>query len=552
MRFRKTKRQMISAVDTAWLHMDSPTNLAVITGVISFSKPLDFERLIATMDARLLTYRRFRQRVHEPLIGPACWEDDPYFDIANHIHAISLPEPANHEVLQAFVSELMSRPLDYSRPLWDFYYVDNYEEGSALVCRMHHSLADGIALVQVLLSTADMEPDAPWPEPPESPYEGLSPLARLFVPAVIATRKMRQSLNDTRHLVYESFENFLDVEKRRSLAKLGMSGSLALGKLLLMLPDRKTVLKGNCSVPKKAVWTKAISVDEVKAIGHAMDSTVNDVLLTVMTGALRRYMEIHQDQVDGVNVRAIIPVNLRPPGEIRQLGNQFGLVFLSLPIGIEDPVRRLKIMKKRMDQIKSTPEAVVAFGILNFMGMSPGKVEDLIRYIFGLKGSMVVTNVPGPRRPLYLAGEMITGLMFWVPTPANLGLGISIISYSGEVAVGVATDKGIIPDPETIVAAFDDEFELLRSHLRSSHEAGVQKSQPGQERETDEIELKVSDDETGDDINEQVDILADEQDVDSSEDAGDQPGRCQAMTKKGTRCKNRALPGLRYCRVHNR
>lgn len=552
MRFRKTKRQMISAVDTAWLHMDAPTNLAVITGVISFSKPLDFERLIATMDARLLTYRRFRQRVHEPLIGPACWEDDPYFDITNHIHAISLPEPANHEVLQVFVSELMSRPLEYSRPLWDFYYVDNYEEGSALVCRMHHSLADGIALVQVLLSTADLEADAPWPEPPESPYEDLSPLARLFVPAVIASRKMRQSLHNTRHMVYESFENFLDVEKRRSLAKLGMRGSLALGKLLLMLPDRKTVLKGDCGVPKKAVWTKAISVSEVKAIGHAMDSTVNDVLLTVMTGALRRYMEIHQDQVDGVNVRAIIPVNLRPPGEIRQLGNQFGLVFLSLPIGIEDPVRRLQIMKKRMDQIKSTPEAVVAFGILNFMGMSPGKIEDLIRYIFGLKGSMVVTNVPGPRRPLYLAGEMITGLMFWVPTPANLGLGISIISYAGEVAVGVATDKGIIPDPETIVAAFDDEFDLLRSHLRPLDESRAQKPQPKQEKEADEIELKVSDDGIGDDINEQVDTLADEQDAGSLEDDDDQPGRCQAMTKKGTRCKNRALPGSRYCRVHNR
>jgi len=537
-----------SAVDTAWLHMDSPTNLAMIAGVITFSEKLDFERLIETMQARLLKFDRFKHRVWEPRFGPPFWVEDPNFDIHNHVMEISLPEPGDHQALQTLVSELMSVPLDRSKPLWEFHYVDNYINGSALIVRLHHSIADGIALIQVLLSTTDTEPDTPLHEPKEEIYYDLSPLARFFVPAIVATRTIQGQIRSMRRLVYKGIETITHPEGRRRLARLGVAGSLALGKLLLMLPDRKTVLRGDCGVPKVAAWSKEIKLADVKVVGQDMGCTVNDVLMAAMTGALRRYLLERGEMVEGLNVRSIVPVNLRPPGEVKHLGNRFGLVFLSLPIGIEDPVERLEVLKKRMDAIKGSPEAVVAFGILNFMGFSPNRIEDLIRMLFGLKGSAVITNVPGPQNTLYLAGGRIDGLMFWVPTPANLALGMSIISYDGDVMVGVETDAGIIPDPEKIVDAFQDEFETLKTWGQSPEQVDFQPEIDEDTLVEEEAEVPV----------EEPVEEAPAAETEVSEDVSDtatetfpqREGMCQALTKKGLPCKNRALPGTKYCRVH--
>jgi len=260
-----------------------------------------------------------------------------------------------------------------------------------------------------------------------------------------------------------------------------------------------------------------------------MGSTVNDILLAAVTGALRRYLESRGESVDGLDIRVIVPVNLRPPQEQELFGNRFGLVFLSLPIGIQDPIQRLIVLKRRMDEIKASPEAIVALGILAAIGMTPTQLEDLIVTIFGMKGSAVMTNVPGPRRPLYLAGSQIENLMFWVPMPGNLSLGLSIISYAGKVVIGVASDAGLIPDPQSILDAFNVEFEALRrwgrppqSDLPQSSEA--QSTPPGRQSGP---RTQGTDPKPDDSIK-----------------------RCQALTKSGQRCKNRALPNSTTCRVH--
>jgi WS/DGAT/MGAT family acyltransferase len=509
-------KEPLSPVDSAWLRIGTPTNLAMINGVITFSEALDYERLVATFEARLVPYKRFRQRVIEPLIGPPYWEMDANFDIHNHVYKISLPEPRDHEALQNLASEMMSMPLEINKPLWELHYVDNYSEGGALICRLHHCIADGVALIRVLLSTADVEPNAAWPEPREelysgSGFSGLSPLARLFVPAVKTIRAVQNQWRGARHLLNEGFDTLFDRGKMLALTRKGADGSMALGKLVLMLPDRRTILKGQCGIPKRAVWSKAIKVEDVKMVGKTTGGTINDILLTAMTGALRRYMLDREQVLDGLNIRVIVPVDLRTDADFDRLGNRFGLVFLSLPVGVEDPKKRLAVLKRRMDAIKDTPEAVVSFGILAFMGINPRRIENIIRNIFGLKGTAVMTNVPGPRQPLYMAGGRIDGLMFWVPTPANVSLGVSIISYAGEVIVGVATDAGIIPDPERIVDAFQDEFETLRNLGGAP----------------DQVEAPAE--------------------YTVSEEAGN----CHAMTKKGAPCKNRALAGSAYCRVHS-
>jgi WS/DGAT/MGAT family acyltransferase len=238
----------------------------------------------------------------------------------------------------------------------------------------------------------------------------------------------------------------------------------ALLKLLLILPDHHTILKGSCGVPKRAAWSKPLALQKVKTVAHALDATVNDVLLTAVTGALRRYLDAREQPAPELSVRAIVPLNLRPPNEpldLDRLGNRFGLVFLSLPVGIRNPRERLAVLKQHMEDIKHSPEALVALGILNLIGGTPTEVERIITAIFGLKGTAVMTNVPGPGQTLYFAGEPIRGIMFWVPHPANLGLGVSILSYAGQVVVGIATDAGLIPDPEAIVTAFHHEFNAL-------------------------------------------------------------------------------------------
>jgi diacylglycerol O-acyltransferase len=495
-----------SSVDAAWLHMDEPTNMAMVTGVLTFDAPLDLERFKAILTNRLLPIKRFRQRVKEPSLplGLPRWEPDPHFDLNAHLHRIALPAPGGEVALQELASDMMSTSLDFTKPLWQMHLVENYTSGSALIVRLHHCMADGLTLVRVLLSIADKEPDAPWPEPPKEPPR-LPWLAELFRPAVTTASSVLRATD----ALHEGMETLIHPSRLADAAKLGIGGAKALGKLLLILPDRKTVFKGSCGVAKRATWSLPIPVDDVKAVRRSMGGTVNDILLAAVTGALRRYMERRGEPTDGVNLHAVVPVSLRPlkDTDLNTLGNRFGLVFLSLPVGVREPTTRIRVLKQRMDAIKGSPEAVVTFGILSAMGMTPVQIENIIVSIFGGKATSVMTNVPGPRETLYLAGRPIRGIMFWVPQPGRLGLGVSIISYAGQVALGVATDAGLVPDPETIIAGFHAEFEQMK-----------RVALPGERKS-----LRLAKD-----------------------------GRCQAMTQSGQRCKNRARPGSTTCGVHQR
>ncbi|MCW5853082.1 MAG: wax ester/triacylglycerol synthase family O-acyltransferase [Anaerolineae bacterium] len=467
------RSEPMAPVDTAWYRMEQRDNLMMITGVYMFDGPLDYDRLRATIEYRFLRYERFRQRVIPSSMPnqPPRWELDPHFDLDDHIHRFKLPPPGDKAMLQRYVSHLMSTPLDMSRPLWEFHLVEGYGGGSAIVSRLHHCIADGIALVSVMLSMLDHEEDAPWPEPlPEvdGRRRRRGPLASLLRPV---TRTVRSTQRMAEVITHEGMETLIHPSKAVELTKLGVGTAGALGKLLLMPPDPKTVFKGSLQADKGAAWSEAIPLDEVKAIGKALRGTVNDVLLTAVAGALRRYLLDEGQPTDDLNIRAVIPVNLRPIDEVTpKLGNHFGLVFLSLPLGIEDPFDRLHELKRRMDDIKHSPEAVVALGILQVTGMVPEQIQDIIVNIFGMKATAVMTNVPGPREPLYLAGQPIKGVMFWVPQSGRLGLGVSILSFHGQVTLGIASDLGLIPNPGQIVTHFEEEFAEMMDLVRQVEE----------------------------------------------------------------------------------
>src|SRR6266851_1910543 len=423
----------MSSVDAAWLGMEDPTNLMMVTGVLALDGKVDPKRLRTLLDKRLAPFGRFHQRVVRPRsrAGMPHWQDDERFDIDNHVSHIALPAPGGDKALRELVSELMSTPLDMTKPLWHVHLVDGYGGGSVVLARIHHSIADGIALVRVMLSLLD---SAPTTAPP---------------------RKRSEHQNNNRGPL-DWLPRLLDDPGRIA------EGAYRLGRLVLLPPDQQTAFKGKLGRRKRAAWSKPVPLDDFKAIGKAFGATVNDVLIATATGALRRYLEARGEPTGGVSIRASVPVNLRPADEAHKMGNSFGLVFLTLPIGTVDPVKRLRSIKKEMDELKRSPEALVAYGLLNLMGFAPVEVERLGLRFFGSKASAVLTNVPGPREPLYLAGRKLDRVMFWVPQSGRLGLGISILSYAGGVMLGVATDEGLVPDPEKIVEAFEKEFRSLR------------------------------------------------------------------------------------------
>jgi WS/DGAT/MGAT family acyltransferase len=447
------RSERLSNVDTAWLRMEHPTNLMMVTGVLIFDQPLHFERLRATLEQRLLGFDRFRQRV-VTAGGAAHWEADPHFTLSAHLHRIALPAPGDQATLQELVSDLMSTPLDFSKSPWQFHLIEGYGQGSVLVTRLHHCIADGIALIRVLLSFTDETPDRHVAAEPAAAQNGRVPPAGPFA-AVNATVQTAEKLLD------QGIETLLEPARLAETAKLGAGSAVALSRLLLMSPDPQTVFKGDLGVAKRAAWSAPVPLDDVKAIGRAASATVNDVLLAAVAGALRRYLQERGDSVDGLELRAAVPVNLRSPNEPLTLGNRFGLVFLALPVGADDPLDRLYDLKERMEAIKGSPEALVSFGILNAMGMAPEALQEVAVALFGAKATAVMTNVPGPRQTIYLAGVPIREFMFWVPQSGRLGLGVSILSYAGQVRVGVATDAALVPDPEAIVKGFQDELELL-------------------------------------------------------------------------------------------
>ena len=469
----------LSNVDTAWLRMEEPDNLMMITGVMVFAQRMDYAALSQVIARRLLVYDRFSQRVVERKLrrGVFRWEDDPHFDLAYHIQRVGRPIVAGQAGLQSLVSELMSTPLDFAHPLWQMHLVEKYEDGSALICRLHHCIADGIALMQVLLGLTDESPQAEKPAPGRRRPRGKpAPLDKVQA-AYQAAVQLREVV------LHEGLERLVDPSRAVDLARLSAaslaSSAAALGRLALRPPDPPTIFKGRLGMLKQAAWSDPIPLQEIKAIGRATGGTVNDVLLTAMSGALRQYLLQRGQAVAGLNVRAVVPVNLRPDGlpgtseALRDLGNKFGLVFLTLPVGIEDTLQRLRALKRRMDALKSTPEAMVAFGILNMVGMAPNEIQELVTNLFQTKATTVMTNVPGPRQTRYLAGAPVETIMFWVPQSGRLGLGISIFSYAGQVWLGVASDQGLVPDPQAITAAFHQEFEQMKAMARGLEQHSV-------------------------------------------------------------------------------
>src|SRR5262245_47489279 len=439
------RRERMSSVDTAWLRMDRATNRMSIVGVLIFDAPLDYDRFRHTLETRLLRYDRFRMR---PVDGPtgAWWEEAPRFDIAKQLRRAKLAGGDGPQALQRFVAQLVPRPFDPRRPWWEFHLVERYGTGSALVARVHHSYADGIALIGVVLALTDRTAETPADAAPTKP-----------------ARPDRTDADDEQPwggLLTKYAEVLRHPEQIMDYTRTAASVVTEVAQLATMADDSPTRFKGKVSVPKAVAWADPLPLDEVKAVGKVLGCSVNDVLLASVAGALRRYLVGKGEPVDGVEIRALVPVNLRAASD-GKLGNRFGLVTVLLPVRLANPLARLYELHHQMEALKRSSQPLIVFALLGIAGLCPRWVQQEMLDVLANKATTVMTNVPGPQQPLYLAGARIENLMFWVPQSGNIGMGVSILSYNGGVQFGLITDAGIVPDPENVIAHFGPEVERL-------------------------------------------------------------------------------------------
>jgi WS/DGAT/MGAT family acyltransferase len=426
-------RERIASNDAIWLQ-DSETNLMVINAVIITDR-LDLETLRSTFQRRVFEgpdagrFERLRCRI----TGSGLlrfWERDPDFAIARHIFPARGDNLHSLAAVQEYVGQAAGGKLPRDRPRWEIQVIEGFEaDGTALLVRVHHSIADGMALISLMFALMDEN----W-----NREDGVA-------------RGSVHPLDGTR---------ILGRLARMALIPLSAPGILL--RRLAWVPDRSDLHGRSLSGRKRVAWTAPLDLDVIKQAKNRLGATVNDVLMAAVVGAFSMYLERHGEP-SPTRFRVSMPVNVRHPGMPLRCENHFAAVPIELPASSGPIPLRIKAVKARMDELKGSVAPLVVYALqralLSFLpkGVSRGLIDFLAN-----KCTAVVTNVPGPAGDLALEGRRVRSMLFWVPQRARIGIGISILSFAGKVQVGVMTDEVLMLDPAELVQAFEEEFEGLR------------------------------------------------------------------------------------------
>jgi WS/DGAT/MGAT family acyltransferase len=431
--------ETMASVDHAWLRMDSPVSPMVINAVLTFKKTIDSDALKKRIFEKFVSIPRF-QCTPKPTLYSEHWQN---CDLDSDYHLPVETQTVETDTdLQFVATEFINQPLERDKPLWRMLIIPKFKQGTSVIIRIHHAYADGMALMKVLLQMMDegellkkfeaTKTASTKSNPPHS--AGWLSKLQPFMPG---NGKWLETLGLVEELSAE-------------LIKMGLS------------PGEQNCFKdpGLCG-KKQLVWTPPLDLAEVKTIASAHDTKVNDVLLSSAAGAFRRYLKDLNQLSSWSELRTIVPVDLRNQVDAQTLGNYFGLVFLSLPLGIEDPIERARSLHLRMNALKKSKQAWLVFQILQLSGYLPEIAEKELIRLFSSKASAVMTNVPGPSIPLHLLGSELDQVMFWVPQSGSVGVGVSILTYNNRVQFGLMTDQQLIQEPQSIIECFNQEFEAL-------------------------------------------------------------------------------------------
>jgi diacylglycerol O-acyltransferase / wax synthase len=435
---------MMSPADAVWYLGETAANPMTISAILWFDRTPDPVRLRTAIEERLLErHPVFRQRVvpsRLPGVLPR-WETVDDFALDDHLATTRLPAPGDQAALEQACSAERSTPLDRERPLWAVTIYEGYRgRGAAIHVRIHHSLGDGLVLMQLLLTLVDEDGDERVPLVTPSPFG---------------------------REVFDLGRRAVTAAAQLALHPTGMAGTLrdtadvvAWGARLLAptLTERNRFI-GRPQGVKRMSWDPdGFPLPTLKEAGRDRGVTVNDLLLTIMSGGLHRYLSEHEDLVDDVLV--VIPINLRRPGEAlpRHLGNRIGLLPVLLPVRSDDPEVRLRLLVDRMAQLKNSPAPAVSRALLLGTSLATPALERGIHRLNQLRSAGMVTNVPGPTRTLHIAGARLLGTIGWGGMTGHLNLGAGFISLGGQVFPGLVTDVAVTPDPDRLLQHVRDEW----------------------------------------------------------------------------------------------
>jgi diacylglycerol O-acyltransferase / wax synthase len=475
-------------MDAAILNVEDPTAPDTMGLLLLFDGKLDEQALLAQIERRWLEYPRYRQRIRKRPLGRMQWVADPTFDLRSHVRRVAVPAPHDTDALRRTVGDLMAMLMDRSRPLWSMHIIEGGPGGDALLIRMHHAIGDGMTLLKTSLSLIR---DMPVPEEPRRTI-----VSRLLDPVsdvIDATQSMSNWMK-------EQVEHGLP---RPGEILAGAEQAVGLGvKLFPLVQDPRTILTGPLTRRKAVAWTPPVPAKDFKRLARAFDVSVHDLVLAVITGALRRYL-ISQDQKIPRQLHASVPVYLGSP-QSPKTGNNFGLTLVPLPLGEPEPLKRIRTIHETMEQLKKSPEAAISATVFNTAGRFPQGLVSRLFVEVSRKVSLIVTTVPGPPTPQKLAGATLRHVVPLVPLSGYVGLGIAITTYNRHLSLGIQADAGRIkPSMRAFIELLRAEHALLTSLAEDGEEAPA-----------------------------------------------DQPRQCVALTLQGKRCRNRARKGARTCYSH--
>lgn len=455
----KLTRRM-SAEDAAFLYFERPEAALHIGSVAIYEGTVPLDDLHTSMAARMHLIPRYRQRVIIPPLfaGHPTWEDDPEFSLDRHIRVVQVPAPGTEAQVRELACEIFAPMLPRDRPLWDMTLLHGLEGGrTAIVSRVHHCLVDGVSGIELLLAVLDLTANPEPTPPPATPWQPVTPPDPLAAWADATfdqwNRNMRAAAD------WQS--NLLDPRgQMRAMNDFTRSMQTVLPNLR---PPTRTPWNKPIGSRRSVAWTH-MSFQEVRGIRGSIGGTVNDVMLTVLGGALGRYLRGCGVNTDGMKVRLMIPVNVRNEAEKGALGNRVSMMMPNIPVGIADPVQRLEAVRGEVETLKARHQAD-AFESLRRMTENAPAVYHALAGMGGIPpggANLVCTNVPGPMIPLYAVGHRMIAHYPLVPLAGDMGLGVGITSFDKALYMGIMCDPNLLDDIEKVAEYAADEFRMLR------------------------------------------------------------------------------------------
>ena len=459
---RTSLNRRLTTSDAGFLYFERPTEPLHIGSVSVYEGHISRDDVIQTLEERLHLLPRYRQKLVFPPFGIAhpTWEDDPDFDVRNHVEEVELPAPGDDRVLSQVGGRIFAKMLDRSRPLWKIVLLQGHESGNThLIMMVHHAMVDGVSGVELQMVLHDLTPKAEPPAPPAAPWqpEPLPDQLSLLQDAV------RDRLTEMARLwTDETFRPFRPEEAGRRSRQI--TNAITSSMPYMMQPAPRTPFNGPVSGERHFAWVE-LPFAEIRGIRSALGGTVNDVVLAILSGGLGRYLRAHNVTVEPTTeLRAMCPVSVRAQDQSGALGNLVSMMIAPLYVGVTDPVERLRLERTAMERLKQVGQADGLFAMTALADLVPAGMQAAAG-TFTTQNTLlntVSTNVPGPQIPLYFRGHQ---LLSWYPLgPVSNGIGLfnAILSYNQKLTFGATADPRLLPDIWFYAQCLRESFEEVR------------------------------------------------------------------------------------------